>query len=101
MAADEPYTINPVIAALNDCMDLHARHLNKRAEINDDTQALIDTIILADDIKKQHGTRRNMVARLRGQAMACAQRRLFVIAAYMDLIADNLDGKFKSQFLKG
>lgn len=88
-------TQSPLILSLTDCMDMYARLLNNRADETVDKQTLVDTIILADDLRKTATPEKEIIARLRGQAMACGQRRYFLIAAYMDLIADHMDALIK------
>lgn len=76
------------IGGLTEQMEDYARHLKEKLPA--EQQAIIDALVMAADIRKDRFPTRQIVARLRGAAMHHTNIAP-VIAAHMDLIANELE----------
>ena len=81
----------PSIMAATANMEYYARA--QKHKLPAEQQAMIDAILLAEEIKKNTWPPRIMVAKLRGAAMQYRPIGCVAIAAFMDSVADQIEGK--------
>lgn len=68
----------------------YALHLKKN--LSPQQEAILDAILLADEIKRNETPKHFMISKLRGSALRFKSTSI-MLASQMELIADSLEGK--------
>lgn len=83
-------TIPDAITANADMMENYARHL--KSQLPTEQQAIIDTILLAEEVRKNRYSPQHLIPRLRNEAKKY-QDDSMMLYSLMQLIADTIEQK--------